>query len=222
MLWNDHSDNDRVVVYGEFKNIKVENINSNEICFLQMYKDMFGKNYNPQVDKEHLEKQHIAVQNITYLFQIHRFYIQDYTFLWDKLYDKLGPFNSTLERALKKLDEKPNDIAKFYEEIDDETIKRATFTNDGALIYPDLMEIIKSNRPEGCSLCSWLEAITIMDYFKNKVGYVEYKDTAEVVMRNRPDINKDILPRAWFTEEALRAYNYEAYHKTPILFTPNF
>ena len=63
------------------------------------------------------------------------------------------------------------------------------------------MEIIKSNCPEGCSLYTWLEAIALIEYF-DRTGIYGYKSITDAVMRNRPDINKDILPSAWETKEA--------------------
>ena len=182
-----------------------------EACLLQLYRDMFGKKYNPLLSEEELEKQHLSLQRIVYFAERpwgYGIYIGDYGFIWDRF----GPFSSQLDYALRGFDKKIEDIKDFYK-IDADVARNKLFVLNGRNYYQDKLEIIKTNCPEGYPLEKWLYFVTCMYYICETLCKRNYDSAANEFMYRTRGADKEILPLVYETCKKIENYNYSEYHK---------
>lgn len=200
--------------------MRPKSLDYTEMCVLQIYRDLFGKKYNPEVDEEKLNKQHISLQRMVYLFLKQDICIDDFGFSWvDKgnstspNFEDSGPFSYGFEYALKELDKKVKAINNFYE-IDGDYARENLFIYDNKKNrYEAILEIIKTSCPKGYSLHNWLDVVACLEFVPNTRAVGDFKEAKEEFVLRKSNIDDTILKKAWQIKEELTNYNLVNYHK---------
>ena len=191
--------------------MRPKSLDYTEMCVLQIYRDWFGKKYNPEVAEEELIKQHESLQRIVYLFQIKDIYISidDFGFCWLNG----GPKSTEFEYGLTLLDKKEKAIIDFYE-IDRDYVRENLFVYDNKKSrYEDILKIIKTSCPENFPLDKWIDIISCLNYLRNTQAIWDYKDLINQFVLRKYDEDKKIFKKAWEIKEELLNYKFAEYHK---------